>query len=77
MKTTNEWVNFFIDRNGGHNDTITTACGLEQAYRHSLKEKYCAECGSVENLVKQPAGSWIHQEYYLCLSCDTYNKYPT
>ena len=75
MKTTNEWVNYFVDK-FGRNDTFITACGLEQAYRHSLKEKYCAHCGKTKRLIKQLASSWINQEYYLCESCDFLNKYP-
>lgn len=72
MKTCNEWVAYFDKKYG--KDKINVACGLEQAYKHSLKEKYCAKCGSMKNLIKQPASDWINLEYYLCNDCDNYYK---
>lgn len=74
MKTTNEWVNYFIEKNNGQNNLWITACGLEQAYKHSLKEKYCANCGARENLVEQEASCWIMERYYLCNDCIKYKK---
>lgn len=72
MKTCKEWVNYFDEKYG--RQQFNVACGLEQAYKHSLKEKYCAECGSMENLIKQSASAWINLEYYLCADCDNYYK---
>lgn len=72
MKTTHEWVAYFDKKFPG--DNMNIPCGLEQAFIHSKKEKYCADCGSTKDLVLIPAGNWINQTHYFCKDCDTYWK---
>ena len=72
MKTIQEWFDFYNNRDGYHK--LNFGVALEQAYRHSIKEKYCAECSSTENIVKQPESNWVKSEYYLCGNCHNYYK---
>ena len=70
MKTTYEWIEYFDKKYPG--DNMNIPCGMEQAYRHSYKEKYCADCGSTENLILKPGGVWINEKHYFCNDCETY-----
>jgi len=72
IRTVSEWFDFYTKREGYHKFNYGVA--LEQAFKHSIKEKFCAECGSTENLIKQPASGWIKLEYYLCNDCYNYYK---
>jgi len=70
IRTVKEWIDFYNNRDGF--DKFNYAIALEQTFKHSIKEKYCAECGSTKNLIKRPACGWIKLEYYLCNDCNNY-----
>jgi hypothetical protein len=72
MKTTYEFADFFHNKYPGEQGN--NALALEQAFKKSKKEKYCAECASTENLILMPASSWIGLEYYQCKECNDYWK---
>lgn len=67
-KTYYEWYLYYVNKNQSFEDAIPLA--LEQAYKHSAKEKYCAYCGTTKNITLKPASCWIHAEYYSCKKCE-------
>jgi len=68
MKTMAEWFNWGMDKYG------TGLVGIEQAYKHSIKNKVCVDCLSPKNLVKHKGGIVLSSDYYLCEFCETWYK---
>jgi len=65
VKTMTEWFNWGMDKydNG--------LVGVEQAYKHSMKDKICADCTSDKQLSKHK-GIIVLNDYYLCKECENY-----
>ena len=67
MKTMAEWFNWGIDKYGN------SMVGVEQAYKHSIKNKACVDCLSKKDLIKY-TGEITKSDYFLCRECQDYWK---
>jgi len=68
MKTMAEWFNWGIDK---YDNSMV---GVEQAYKHSIKNKVCVSCLSKKGLTKHLGKIVLSSDYYLCEDCERFYK---